>query len=104
MSDGRRDPEREDGQRGARRGERISRERLDALAEHFDATDASDLPWEEEADVEIRRPELEQVSIRLAKEDLAELKAQAARMGVGYTTLVRMVLRRHLRQAKAKAS
>jgi predicted DNA binding CopG/RHH family protein len=92
MSDGRGDTE---------RGANISRERLDALAGHFDSTDAGDLAWEEEPNVTVRRPELEQVSIRLAKEDLAELKAQAARMGIGYTTLVRMVLRRHLREAKA---
>ncbi len=104
MSDGREDVGPVASDREVRRGDRISRDRLDALAEHFDSTDAGSLPWEKEADVEIRRPELEQVSIRLAKEDLAELKAQAARMGVGYTTLVRMVLRRHLRQARAKAS
>ena len=55
--------------------------------------DAEFLPWEETTDVEIRRPELDQISIRLPKEDLARLKAQAARAGVGYTTLVRMVPR-----------
>jgi predicted DNA binding CopG/RHH family protein len=99
MSDIRRDAERD-----VKRDDRTSRDRLDALAEHFDATDAGDLPWEEESDVTIKRPELEQISIRLAKEDLAQLKAQATRAGVGYTTLVRIVLRRHLREAKARAS
>ena len=74
------------------------------MAERFDSTDAGDLPWEEETDVEIKRPELEQISVRLAKEDVTELKAQAARAGIGYTTLVRMVLRHHLREAKARAS
>ena len=38
---------------------------LDALAAHFDATDASDLPWEEATDAVIERPELEQISLRL---------------------------------------
>jgi predicted DNA binding CopG/RHH family protein len=101
MSDVRENAERDE---AAKRGATYSRERLDALAEHFDATDVGNLPWEEETDVTIERPELEQISIRLPKEDLAQLKAQAARAGIGYTTLVRMVLRRHLRRAKARAS
>ena len=70
---------------------------LDELAAHFDATDASDLPWEEAADVVIERPELEQISLRLPKDDLAELKRRAARSGVGSTTLIRMILRHYLR-------
>ncbi len=70
---------------------------LDALAAHFDATDTGDLPWEEATDVVIERPELEQISLRLPKEDLAELKRRAARSGVGYTTLIRMILRHYLR-------
>ncbi len=104
MSDGRGDAEREARERGVRRGEGIGRERLDALAEHFDTTDAGDLPWDEATDVEVKRPELEQVSIRLPREDLTLLKAQAAKMGIGYTTLVRMLLRRHIRESRVKAS
>jgi predicted DNA binding CopG/RHH family protein len=68
-----------------------------ALAEHFDRTDAGDLPWEEATDVAIARSELEQISLRLPREDLAELKRRAANVGVGYTTLIRMILRQHLR-------
>ena len=70
---------------------------LDELAAHFDATDTSDLPWEEATDAVIERPELEQISLRLPKEDLAEVKRRAARSGVGYTTLIRMILRHYLR-------
>ncbi len=70
---------------------------LEALAERFDSTDTGDLPWEEAADLSVERPELEQISLRLPKEDLAELKRRAARAGVGYTTLLRMILRQHLR-------
>jgi predicted DNA binding CopG/RHH family protein len=103
MSDGREVAEREAAEVDVKRDARFSRDRLDALAEHFDATDAADLPWEEATDVEIERPQLEQISIRLPKEDLAQLKALASKAGVGYTTLVRMILRRHLREAKAKA-
>ncbi len=78
----------------------ITRERLQALAEHFDLTDAAELPWEEATDVEIRRPELEQISLRLPKDDLAQLKVEAARASIGYTTLIRMVIRRYLREAR----
>ena len=56
---------------------------LQRLAEQFDATDAGELAWEEATDVEIGRTELEQISIRLPREDLAELKRRAQRTGVG---------------------
>ena len=69
---------------------------LEELAERFDRTDAGELPWDEATDLTIERPELEQISIRLPKEDLVELKRRAARAGVGYTTLVRMILRQYL--------
>jgi predicted DNA binding CopG/RHH family protein len=45
----------------------------------------------------VERPELEQISLRLPKDDLAEIKRRANRTGVGYTTLIRMILREHLR-------
>lgn len=71
------------------------------LAERLDA-DAGDLLWEEPTEVEIARPELEQISLRLPKNDLAVLRARAARAGIGYTTLIRMVLRDYLRSAVAR--
>ncbi len=71
--------------------------RIEELAEHFDATDATDQAWEEANDAEIDRPELEQISIRLPRQDVADLKRRAARSGIGYTTLIRMILREHLR-------
>jgi predicted DNA binding CopG/RHH family protein len=69
---------------------------IQELAEYFDQTDAGELPWEEASDAAIARPELEQVSLRLPKDDLAELRRRARRAGVGYTTLIRMILRQHL--------
>ena len=68
------------------------------LAEYFDRTDAGDLPWEEATDVVIERRELEQISLRLPKDDLAALKKRSARAGVGYTTLIRMIVRQYLHQ------
>ena len=70
---------------------------LDKLADYFDRTDAGELPWDEGSEVMIERPELEQISLRLPKEDLSSLKRRAARLGVGYTTLVRMILHQYLR-------
>ena len=42
---------------------------LPDLAEYFDRTDAGELPWEEAVDVVIERRELEQISLRLPKDD-----------------------------------
>ena len=72
--------------------------RIEELARYFDRTDVSDPDaWEEADDAVVERPELEQISIRLPKEDLAEIKRRANRAGVGYTTLIRVILREHLR-------
>ena len=88
--------------RGTREGGEIATADLQNLAEHFDRTDAGDLPWEEATEVEIERPELEQVSIRLPKDDLVALKRRAAAAGVGYTTLVRMIVRQYLNNPLAR--
>ena len=69
---------------------------LDELAAYFDGTDAGVLPWDEASAVPIERPELEQISLRLPKDDLAALKRRATTVGIGYTTLIRMILRRYL--------
>ena len=69
---------------------------VEDLADFYDKTDTGDLPWEEAEDVIIERPELEQISIRLPKEDLERIKRRAAKAGIGYTTLIRMILRAHL--------
>lgn len=82
----------------ARKVAEESETRLQDLAEYFDRTDAGDLPWDEASDAVIERPELDQVSLRLPKDDLAALRRRAARAGVGYTTLIRMIVRQYLRQ------
>lgn len=60
----------------------ISRARLQQLAEHFDKTDAAELSWSPAEDAVVERPELEQVSICLPKEDLAELGRHASTCGI----------------------
>ncbi len=76
----------------------LARGDIAEIADFFDRTDTSELSLQEasEADVVVARPELEQISIRLPKEDLAAIRRRAARSGVGYTTLIRMILREHL--------
>ena len=85
--------------RESRREEKVlEQSRIEELARYFDQTDVSDPEgWEEADDVVVERPELEQISLRLPKDDLAEIKRRANRAGVGYTTLIRMILREHLR-------
>lgn len=69
---------------------------VDEIAEFYDRTDTADLHWEETDSTVVERPELEQISIRLPKEDLDALRRRAAKSGVGYTTLIRMIVRAHL--------
>lgn len=72
-------------------------ERIETLAEYFDRTDTSDPEtWEETDDAVIERPELEQISIRLPREDVRELKRRARQAGIGYTTMMRVIVRDYL--------
>jgi uncharacterized protein (DUF4415 family) len=64
--------------------------------------DAGQLPWEEASETMIERSDLEQVSIRLPKNDVAALRRSAANLGVGYTTLIRMILRRYLKDQPSR--
>lgn len=75
-----------------------SQSRMEELAERFDRGVGDPEAWEEvpAEEARIERPELEQISIRLPKEDLDAIRQRAARSGVGYTTLIRMILRQHL--------
>lgn len=74
----------------------LARGDVQEMAEFFDRTDTSELDLEPADDVVVERPELEQISIRLPKEDLDALRRRAAKSGVGYTTLIRMIVRAHL--------
>ncbi len=76
--------------------EKIESMSIEELAEFFDNTDTSNLPMEDASDeIQIRR-EMESVSVRLPKEDVAALKRRAAKSGVGYTTLLRMIVHEHV--------
>ncbi len=86
----------------ATRREGISEARIEELADYYDNTDLGDVPSEEATDVEIERWELEQVSLKLPARDVKELRGRAVKMGIGYTTLIRMILRKHLRETLAR--
>ena len=73
----------------------LERGDIDEIAHFYDRTDTGDLPWREAEDVVVGS-ELEQIAIRLPKEDLDALRRRAAKSGVGYTTLIRMIVRAHL--------
>jgi hypothetical protein len=73
-----------------------AQKRIEELADFYDRMDTGDLSWEEAGDVIVERPELEQISIRLPKEDPERIRRRAAKAGVGYTKLIRMILRAHL--------
>ncbi|CEP66947.1 Ribbon-helix-helix protein, copG [Moorella glycerini] len=66
---------------------------LQALANFFDRTDLSELEGLEEVREKPHRS-LVSVTVRLPKEDVEELKRRAARLGLGYSTLVRAAVRR----------
>ncbi len=74
----------------------LARGDVQEMAEFFDRTDTGELDLEPADDVVVEKPELEQISIRLPKEDLEALRRRAAKSGVGYTTLIRMIVRAHL--------
>ena len=78
--------------------ERLSQMSVEELADYFDSHSTAEMPLEPAEEEEVERPELEQVSLRLPAQDLAELRRQAAEKGIGYTTLIRMILREHLRE------
>jgi predicted DNA binding CopG/RHH family protein len=77
----------------------IERGDIEEIAEFYDETDTGEFDWDED-EPENRavafRPELEQISVRLPKEDVEALKRRAKRSGVGYTTILRMIVHEHV--------
>lgn len=73
--------------------EKDFREFVKETAEFFDNIDTQELEWED-ANVGFEHPEMVHVSVRIPKEDLAAIKKAARKLGVGYTTYIRMVLKK----------
>lgn len=68
----------------------------DQLIRWTESADLGEYELEEASDVEVARPELETITLRLDKEDIRRLKQRARATGVGHTTLARMILHRAL--------
>lgn len=71
-------------------------EELRSLIAEADADSQNEDLWEP-SDAVIVRPELEQLSIRLPKDDLVQLRLMAESERIGLTTLIRMMVREQLR-------
>lgn len=71
--------------------------RTEADAADWYAThDTSRLPTEPAKDVEPAPGPLVTVAVRVSAREVAELKRRAARLGIGHTTYVRMLINRHV--------
>lgn len=68
------------------------------LAEWFEKNDTSEYDLEEAADLVVERPELSTITIRLDQEDIRQLKVKAGKVGVGHTTMARILLHEALRK------
>ena len=67
-------------------------------AQWYDTHDTSRLPGEpvSEPDVVVVTPALATIAVRVSAHEVEELKRRAARLGIGYTTYVRMLVTRHV--------
>lgn len=77
----------------------LERGNVEEMADFYDRTDTSELPWGEDVSdqgVIMGVEDMEQVSIRLPKEDLERIRRRARAAGVGYTTMIRMIVHAHL--------
>jgi predicted DNA binding CopG/RHH family protein len=77
----------------------LERGNVEEMADFYDRTDTSELPWEEDASDQgmiMGVEDMEQVSIRLPREDLEQIRRRARAAGVGYTTMIRMIVHAHL--------
>ncbi len=63
----------------------------------YDTHDTSELPAELISDSdEGPPPALETVPVRVSRREIEELKRRGRRLGIGYTTYVRMLINRHV--------
>jgi predicted DNA binding CopG/RHH family protein len=77
------------------------------VAEWFAQHDATDLSLEAVEGVHVktrRHKDLESLTIRIASEDMDQLKHLAEEYGVGHTTIARMLLHRELKDPRPLAN
>jgi predicted DNA binding CopG/RHH family protein len=68
---------------------------IEEMADFFDKVDSTKLSWED-TDLKVERPKMVQISIRISEEDLNAIRKKARKIGLGHTSLIRMMLRRSL--------
>jgi predicted DNA binding CopG/RHH family protein len=68
---------------------------VEEMADFFDKVDSTKLAWED-TDLKVERPKMVQISIRIPEEDLNAIRRKARKIGLGHTSLIRMMLRRSL--------
>lgn len=79
---------------GARTRKKVPKfDSIDEMADFFDRTPSQDLEWEDTS-LKYERPKMIQVSIRIPEEDLKRIRYRAAKLGIGHTALMRMMLHR----------
>jgi hypothetical protein len=71
---------------------------VEEAAEWYDTHDTSRLAGDlvADGDRELRALRLETIAVRVSGREVEELKRRAARLGIGYTTYVRMLINRHV--------
>lgn len=75
--------------------EKDLRDFIKETADVFDNTDTHGPDWKD-INVKSERPEMAHVSIRIPKDDLVAIKKAANKIGVGYTTYIRMLLKKSI--------
>ena len=76
------------------------------VAEWFAQHDATDLSLESVEEVRVKKrqhQDLESLTIRIASDDMEQLKQLAEEYGVGHTTIARMLLHRELKDPRPLA-
>ncbi len=62
----------------------------------FEKEDMAEYDLEKASDLVVERPELATITIRLDKDDITRLKVKAKKVGVGHTTMARIMLHESL--------
>ncbi len=71
---------------------------IEEAAEWYDTHDTSQLSGEEviAEPGRVAVTHLETVAVRISSREIEELKRRSARLGVGYTTCMRMLINKHI--------
>ena len=68
------------------------------VAQWYETHDTSQLASEpvDEREASVPAPGLETIAVRVSRREIEELKRRAQRLGIGYTTYVRILINRHV--------